>query len=151
MITLSSNPSRCLAGIGDPNLLYKAPVTFKSNKNNKQWLTLGYWPLNSGTELAMWQSNCNAKECVLRKDFLDILKNQMWWNSLENFYWLIHIVLRNSKKWKHVLYIHFVVLKESMVDVHIQTSQKFLLLFACPTVMVLEVNTSNTMFFWIPR
>ena len=44
----------------------------------------------------------------------------MRWNGLGNFYYLIHTVLRNRKKWKHVLYIHFVVLKECMVYVHIQ-------------------------------
>ena len=90
----------------------RLPVTFKSKKNKKQWLTLGYWcwTLNSGTKLAMGHSNCSAKWYVLRKDFLDILKNQMWWNSLENFYCLINTVLRNRKKWKYILYIHFVVL-----------------------------------------
>ena len=30
-------------------------------------------------------------------------------------------------------------------------SQKFLVLFACLTVMALEVNTSNVKYFWIAR
>ena len=37
--------------------------------------------------------------------------------------------LRNNRKWKHVPYIHFVVLKESIVHVHIQIPK--VLCFVC--------------------
>ena len=48
------------------------------------------------------------------------------------------------------MYIHFVVLKECIVYVHMQIAK--VPCFAClSTVMALEVNTSNIRYFQIPR
>ena len=100
-------------------------VSFKSSKNNKKWLTLDYWGLPS-TLTQSWP--CGSKIAVPNsmysgKALLEILKNQMWCNSLENFYHLINTVSRYSKKLKHVLHIHFVVLKKCMVYVHTKISK----------------------------
>ena len=119
---LTSNPTRCLAWLWGSALLCKVPSDLQV------------------------KLQC---QIVLRKDFPDILKNQMLSNSLENFYHLIHTA-RNNKKWKHFRYIHFVILKECIVYVHMQIPKNPC--FACLSIVIaLEVNTSNTRYFWIPR